>query len=101
MAIKLFSYGTIQNPAVQVELFGKELDFTIDSINGYKVVNDLLIEDIVYPRLAIQTDGIIQGRVYDLSPEQLAILDEYETDAYRRALMKTTTGCEVQVYFSA
>jgi gamma-glutamylcyclotransferase (GGCT)/AIG2-like uncharacterized protein YtfP len=94
----LFSYGTIQDKTVQMELFGRELAFTEDSLSGYEVINDLEIQGKVYPRLGKAKQGLVYGRVYRLTKEQIRTVDEYETSAYCRISVKSDKGLSVQVY---
>lgn len=97
--IKLFSYGTIQNPDVQKQLFGCELLPATATIKGYKVVCDLKIEGVIYPRLSTDPNGTVSGSIYELNEAQLNILDEYETNAYCRKSIVTNNGITVQVFF--
>lgn len=96
--IKLFAYGTLLNKEIQIELFGKEIFGTPDSISGYKVMNILEIEGKKYPKLVKQTDGIVFGKIYELSKEQMDIIDQYETSAYSRSAIKTNNEIIVDIY---
>ncbi len=98
MKTLLFSYGTIQDKTIQLELFGKELGFTEDSLSGYEVINDLEIQGKVYPRLGKEKQGVVYGSLYCLTKEQMRVVDEYETSAYCRISVKSDKGLSVQVY---
>lgn len=37
LSVKLFSYVFLQTPEIKIELFGKEIFETIDSLSGYKI----------------------------------------------------------------
>lgn len=96
--IKLFSYGTLQDPEVQKQLFDCELLPISATIKGYKVEYNLKIEGVIYPRLSSDPNGTVTGSMYELNTEQLKIADAYETNAYHRASIKTNDGIVVQVY---
>ena len=95
----LFAYGTLQDSDIQKQLFGKVLPFEEDIIIGYEVVHDLEIEGHFYPRLKEKYKEELKGRVYELTAEQLVLVDEYETDAYYRMKIKTIKNRIVEVYF--
>lgn len=96
--IRLFCYGTLLKSEIQLEVFNKEINGIADSISGYTVLNDLIIGDIKYPRLTKQEDGIVYGKIIELTNKQIVILDIYESDAYYRDKMKTDSGIAVEVY---
>jgi len=98
MKIKFFSYGTIQKPEIQIEVFGEVLKSTIDTISGYKVLNDFEIDGINYPRLAYEKNGIVFGQIFELTDEQLKLLDEYEGDDYYRTTIQTDNNITVEIY---
>ena len=95
----LFAYGTLQIVDVQIELFGKELEsIGLDSIQGYKVLNDFEIEGEIYPRLVEENKGIVYGHIYNLNQQQWEVTDDYETEAYRKEIISTCNGINVFVY---
>ena len=94
----LFTYGTLQKHDVQQELVGTVQDGVVEAIEGYVVVNDYFVDDDFYPRLTPFLNGIVYGRVMQFDDEQIAILDEYESEAYERVVVHTKSGKEVEVY---
>ena len=96
--IKIFAYGSLRKTGVQIKLLGKQLDGTPDSILGWKAIYDVPLDGETYSRLVVERDGIVFGSIIELTPEEIKIIDEYETP-YRRIPMKTKGGIEVETYF--
>jgi len=107
-SVALFSYGTLQQPEVQLATFGRLLSGRADALPGY-VLAPLAITD---PRV-VATSGadvhtiahpsgdpadLISGIVYGLTPAELAAADGYEVDAYARVLVRLASGAEAFVY---
>jgi gamma-glutamylcyclotransferase (GGCT)/AIG2-like uncharacterized protein YtfP len=97
---KIFCYGTLQEPSVQLELIGRNVEGPIDSIENFVVVRDYVDVDdgIAYPRIIPYENGCVYGRVLSFYPEEVVVLDEYETDMYKREYITTKGGEVVQVY---
>ena len=97
---KIFCYGTLQEPSVQVSLIGRAVEGQIDSIENFIVVRDYVDpdDDIAYPRIVPYENGCVYGRVLSFSPEEVVVLDEYETEMYNREYITTKGGEVVQVY---
>lgn len=98
----LFFYGTLQIPSVQIELLGREFNsLGIKTIDGYVAVRDYFVEDGFYPRLIPMDRGVVYGNVYQMSDDEIAVLNEYETDAYELRKMTTTDRMSVYVYMES
>ena len=78
---KLFIYGTLQQPEVQLELLGRVIDGEVDSIENYIVVRDYVDPEdgVAYPRIKQYENGCTFGKILDVSDNELVILDKYET----------------------
>jgi gamma-glutamylcyclotransferase (GGCT)/AIG2-like uncharacterized protein YtfP len=96
--MSLFVYGTLQNESTQIDLLGRAVGGVTDRISGWKVLCDYEIEGELYPRLVPEKRGVVYGRIIDVTAEELAILDEYETNAYKKELIKTDGGVWCTVY---
>ena len=95
----MFFYGTLQMPSVQVELLGREFtSLGVHKIEGFIVLCDYFVEDGYYPRLVQMDKGVVYGNVYQMSDDDIAILNGYETDAYDLRELTTTDGLSVHVY---
>jgi gamma-glutamylcyclotransferase (GGCT)/AIG2-like uncharacterized protein YtfP len=99
--VDIFCYGTLQEPSVQKELIGREVEGSIDSIEGYIVVRDYVDPEdgIAYPRIVPHKDGCVYGRVLSFTPEEVKVLDDYETEMYERRMTSTKSGKQVIAYF--
>ena len=96
----LFSYGTIQNPKVQKEIFGHILYGVEDSLFGYSKTK-IKIENKEYNIAFTGTGGRINGRVYQLSDNELEKVDLYEGNYYRRVMSKLQSGIDAWLYVRA
>ena len=107
----LFSYGTLQQPSVQMATFGRLLDGHPDALVGFE---ESLIE-IADPafvtasgkshhaivRFTGNPDSRVSGMAFEVTEPELAGADAYEPAGYTR--MKTTlaSGKEAWVYAGA
>lgn len=99
---KIFCYGTLQEPKVQLELIGRIVDGGITYLSGYVVVRDYVdpTDGIAYPRLMAMPDGCVYGRVLEFTDDEVKVLDAYETEMYRREVMELASGVSAEVYLS-
>jgi len=104
----LFSYGTLQLPEVQRANFGRELEGAPDVLIGF-ILEEIEITDpeVIaesgerFHLIAVHTgDGgdRVSGYVFDLTPDELAAADAYETDDYARVETTLATGRRAWVY---
>ena len=98
----IFSYGTLQEDRVQLQLFGRILDGTRDILKGYKI-SDIEIDgdsflskgEQKYQRTAIISNDMedsIEGMVFEVSGDELPLADEYEPEPYKRIKVKLESG---------
>ena len=103
----LFSYGTLRDPAVQVELFGRRLDGTAAELVGFRRSTHR-VTDAFAARSGSDTHAIahftgrngdrIAGMALELSDEDLRIADAYEPPGYTRVIGRLASGDEAWVY---
>ncbi|GAA1740205.1 gamma-glutamylcyclotransferase family protein [Aeromicrobium alkaliterrae] len=104
----LFSYGTLQLPAVQADVFGGPVLSEPDAVIGH-VLGEVRIEDPrvvelsgsdVHPMLlpSPDTGATVEGIVLHLDDAQLAAADAYEVDAYERVEVPLHSGRTAWVY---
>lgn len=109
--VLLFSYGTLQDPAVQQANFGRLLSGTPDGLTGF-TIGEVEITDpeviaesgLTHHRILHPSDGpteTIPGTVFRLTTEELAAADVYEAEDYKRILVPPTSGLEAWVYIAA
>lgn len=107
---KLFSYGTLQQEAVQLANFGRRLTGRSDVLAGWRLFAVQITDPEVLAQSGLAVHKIlvpgkpadeIDGVVFDITPEELKAADGYETDAYKRVKVKLRSGTETWVYVAA
>ena len=104
----LFSYGTLQQEAVQLSTFGRVLQGSPDVLVGFEL-STKKIEDPAFVATsgrsehAIVTftgndDGRVSGMVFEVTETELAKSDAYEPAGYRRVLGTLVSGKQAWVY---
>jgi gamma-glutamylcyclotransferase (GGCT)/AIG2-like uncharacterized protein YtfP len=107
----LFSYGTLQHPEVQKDIFGRVLQGSPDALRGY-VTEAIEIEDESFHTKSEQPtyliavpsgdkNDIIEGVVLEISNDDLLAADGYESDDYKRIMVKLESGKKAWVYVAA
>lgn len=104
----LFSYGTLQKSETQLRLFGRLLQGANGTLKGYKT-DDIIIADETFlgkeesqQLTAMASDGdVINGKVFEVTTEELAMVDRYEPENYERILVKLDSGKEAWLYLKA
>lgn len=95
---KIFTYGTLQNPDIQIDVLGRKLsDGTPDTLRGYamgKLQGIHMIYNIIYPK----TGSTVQGTVYDVTNEEFEKLDAYEGNAYLRVSATLVSNTRAWIY---
>jgi gamma-glutamylcyclotransferase (GGCT)/AIG2-like uncharacterized protein YtfP len=109
--IKLFSYGTLQLESVQMSSFGRLLEGQTDAMPRYR--KDVV--EITDPKI-IRTSGqrfhpiivpsgdpsdVVEGKVFRITPEELAAADRYEVSDYKRIEVTLKSGLVAWVYVKA
>jgi hypothetical protein len=99
---RLFSYGTLQQPAVQLARFGRELNGRPDTLPGYRVTLIEITDPVViatsgsdrHPLVVASTDpdDAVDGQVFELTEAELASADDYEVDDYARVRVTLRSG---------
>jgi len=104
----IFCYGTLQQPHTQRELIGRTLNGPICTLKGFKIVRNVYdpTDGNFYPSLVFDTESVVYGHAYKVTAEELAILDEYETELYIRVESQVITAetgeqVPVQIYMAA
>lgn len=106
----LFSYGTLQNEAVQLAAFGRTLDGKRDALAGYRLA---MAE--TQDQAFIATTGathhrnleftgnasdFAEGTVFSVTKRELEQADDYEPFDYKRTLVELQSGLHAWVYLS-
>lgn len=107
----LFSYGTLQDERVQLELFGRRLVGRKDQLLGYEQVL-VRIADPAFARTsgkaehamlrpAVNPAAAVAGTAFDVTEAELERADGYEPAEYRRVLAPLASGGQAWVYVAA
>jgi gamma-glutamylcyclotransferase (GGCT)/AIG2-like uncharacterized protein YtfP len=107
----LFSYGTLQQEAVQMATFGRLLQGQPDELIGFEQ-SSLKIEDSQFvvtsgkAHHAIvtftgQNESRVSGMVFEVSDAELAAADRYEPAGYKRIATTLASGRQAWVYADA
>jgi gamma-glutamylcyclotransferase (GGCT)/AIG2-like uncharacterized protein YtfP len=109
--VLLFSYGTLQDKAVQVSNFGRELSGRPDSILGYAQTLVAITDPAVVALSGKTHHPIVQpsadprdevpGTVFEITAQELAAADEYEVSDYKRVSVPLKSGAQAWVYVRA
>ncbi|MBK5511752.1 gamma-glutamylcyclotransferase [Pseudomonas sp. TH08] len=109
--VLLFSYGTLQDRAVQLSNFGRELEGRADSLPGYKQQMVEITDPAVLATSGKTHHPIVQesgnaadeivGTVFRITAEELAAADEYEVADYKRVSVLLKSGVDAWVYVQA
>ena len=104
----LFSYGTLQQSAVQLSTFGRLLHGQPDELIGFEQTL-LKIEDPEFVatsgkahhaivRFNGRDDSRVSGSVLEVSDEELRSADAYEPAGYERISARLASGKQAWVY---
>ena len=106
----IFSYGTLQDAAVQQEQFGRLLTGSADSVTGWRVGLVRITDSEVVRQsglthhkalVADDTAPAIDGMLYWLTADELAAADDYESGEYERRRVTLGSGQSAWIYVAA
>jgi len=104
----LFSYGTLQDEAVQLSTFGRLLNGEPDELTGF----ELGTFEVTDPEFVLKSgkahhatvifngrdDSTVQGTVFEITEGELEKADSYEPAGYARVSATVQSGRVVWVY---
>lgn len=105
----LFSYGTLQDEAVQLSCYGRVLPGVPDAVSGY-LRSTLSVDDTAGPGSrrcypVVDASGgdadKVLGVVFRITEPELASTDAYEGAEYRRVMARLDSGLDAWVYVRA
>ncbi|HLC91964.1 MAG TPA: gamma-glutamylcyclotransferase family protein [Candidatus Saccharimonadales bacterium] len=94
---KLFVYGTLKLPEVQLQVLGRRTSQEPDILEGY-CKGEVIIHGKTYPIAQIDPNKSIKGVVLDITASELPLLDDYETAAYERLETTLKSGIRAWIY---
>lgn len=105
---RLFSYGTLRLPHVQLATFGRLLEDRPDAILGYRIEQVTITDPYVlatsgqehHPMLVATPDptAAVEGSVLELTAAELQAADDYEVDDYTRVTAPLRSGGTAWAY---
>lgn len=104
---RVFSYGTLRQPEVQVALFGREIETVDDSLSGWRlewltIVDPDVIKASGSDRHPILRPGgsedSVEGAYLVLEDAELPAVDDYEVSDYVRIEVTLASGVTTWVY---
>ena len=106
--VLLFSYGTLQDEAVQMANFGRLLSGRADSLPRY-TLHPIKIDDHsvvalsgksqhMIARRSENAEDEVTGMVFEITVEELAAADRYEVAEYTRVDATLKSGVQAWVY---
>ncbi len=97
MAEQIFVYGTLKLPVVQREVIGREVELLADTLKGYQT-EPVVIDGTEYQTLVPHEDAEIEGTIISVTRAELARIDAYEPDEYKRTSVTAKSGRVAWVY---
>jgi gamma-glutamylcyclotransferase (GGCT)/AIG2-like uncharacterized protein YtfP len=106
----LFSYGTLQKKEVQLALFGRILQGSMDNLRGYKISTIEINDETFLARgeqklqataiISINENDRIQGMVFEVTEDELLTADRYEPAGYERVEVVLDSGKKSWIYIA-
>ena len=100
MGEQLFVYGTLRLAEVQREIIGREVELASDTLRRFKT-EPVAIDGIEYPTLVPDKRSKIEGAIISVTNDELAGIDAYEPEEYKRIGVATASGKTAWVYVKA
>jgi len=107
---RLFSYGTLRLPEVQLALFDRVVSTIDDVLPGFRLDTVRITDPDVIAKSGSDVHPILRrsgdedsvpGAYLELSARDLVAADEYEVDDYRRARVVLGSRLDAWVYLAA
>jgi gamma-glutamylcyclotransferase (GGCT)/AIG2-like uncharacterized protein YtfP len=109
--VLLFSYGTLQDKAVQMANFGRYLTGRPDTLPGYTLLPILIVDPAVVAlsgkthhfiaQPGLKATDEVQGTVFEVTADELIAADRYEVSDYTRVTVILKSGVQAWVYVRA
>jgi gamma-glutamylcyclotransferase (GGCT)/AIG2-like uncharacterized protein YtfP len=109
--VRLFSYGTLQSPDVQLAIFGRLLTGQAAALTGFRLAT-ISISDPDSISISGKVEHValipapdearpIEGVALEITAAELAAADQYEGVEYRRIEVDLSSGAKAWVYVMA
>lgn len=110
MSEYLFSYGILQRKEVQMKLYGRILEGSVDILKGYTTTTIRILDEAFLSRgeqkqqqTAMKSDSqtdSIKGTVFEITVDELLLSDSYEPENYKRINVVLESGRESWIYLA-
>lgn len=97
MQEKLFVYGNLMNTKIQQKVIKRVIKGISSTLKGYKK-SKIRIEGKSYPIIIPKKNSSVNGLIISVTAKDLKLIDNYETNAYKRKKVVLGNGKEVWVY---
>ncbi len=102
----LFSYGTLQQTAIQRHLFGRILEGQQDELKGFelksiRIPGALTVTEYPIIYRSSNNSAVMEGVAFKIQEAELSKVDQYEGEHYKRVSLKLESGRQAFVYISA
>lgn len=94
----VFVYGILKDDLVRTRTIGRYVVTRKAILEGYNASSQLEIEGKYYDVAIPDKSSKLEGLVMNLSSSEIIKLDEWETNAYKRMLIKLVDGTNAWVY---
>lgn len=105
---RLFSYGTLQEAAVQLSIFGRELVGEPDTLTKHRVIMSATSDDAFAAKTGARshrnleatevTSDLVEGTMFAVTQDELKRADSYEPGDYGRVQVTLRSGMTAWVY---
>ncbi len=95
----VFAYGTLKEAKIRRELLNRDVAAIKDSLPGFTLEN-ICIGGVLYP-IAVRDPydkKPIPGEVFQVTSREIRIIDEYESNAYKRIKVNLNSGRKAWLY---
>ena len=109
MTHRVFSYGTLRFPEVQLALYGRRVPTVPDRLPGYRLDWVRITDAAVIEKSGSDRHPIlrrdpghapVEGAYLELDDAELAATDDYEVDDYVRVLVPLESGADAWAYLA-
>jgi gamma-glutamylcyclotransferase (GGCT)/AIG2-like uncharacterized protein YtfP len=97
MTERLFVYGMLCDPNLRMAVFKRSISGTPDTLHGYQK-STIAFGMHIYPIIQAAPGQHVDGLLLEVSADELARSDHYETHAYRRIKVTLASGVTAWVY---
>jgi len=95
----LFTYGILANPVELKKIIGRDAAGTPDKLFGYQYKENMVLAgENYYPGIEECAELFVDGVVYDVYPEELSLIDQYEGGVYERKRVRLDSNLDAYVY---